>query len=164
MDMRQGAMLAGLPMLCAAAGSLTCGWMIPRVARLTGSLAKTRKWMGYVAYGGASLLLLLFTTIDDPIGAMVVMSLSAFTVELSGPVSWTTAMDLGGRYVGTLAAAMNMMGHLGGSVAPAVVGWTLAATGNNWTVTFYFSAGVYLLGVVCWMWIDPVTSLDRPNC
>jgi hypothetical protein len=50
---------------------------------------------------------------------MAAMSLSAFAAELSGPISWTTAMDLGGRYVGALSAAMNMTGHFGGSVAPS---------------------------------------------
>ena len=63
-------------------------------------------------------MLLLFTSIHDPLWAMGAMSLSTFAAELSGPISWTTVMDLGGRYVGTLSAAMNMMGHFGGSVAP----------------------------------------------
>jgi fucose permease len=89
------------------------------------------------------------------------MSLSSFMAELSGPVSWTTAMDLGGRYVGTLSAAMNMMGHFGGAVAPAVIGYILEYTNNNWTIAFYSSAGIYFLGVFCWMMIDPVTNLDQ---
>lgn len=160
LNIKQGALLAGLPMLSAAAGSLACGLLIPRVARLTGSIARTRKWLAYAAYGGASLLLLLFTSIADPVLAMIVMSLSSFMAELSGPVSWTTSMDLGGRYVGTLSAAMNMMGHFGGAVAPTVIGYILEYTGNNWSLAFYASAAIYFLGVFCWMAIDPVTSLD----
>ena len=148
-------------MLSAAAGSIACGWLIPRVARLTGSMAITRKWLAYTAYGAASLLLLLFTSIQDPVLAMVVMSLSSFMAELSGPVSWTTSMDLGGRYVGTLSAAMNMMGHFGGAVAPAVIGYILEYTDGNWTMAFYASSAIYFLGVFCWMVIDPVTSLDQ---
>ena len=85
--------------------------------------------LGYCAYGGASAMLLLFTSIHDPFWAMCVMSLSAFAAEFSGPISWTTAMDLGGRHVGALSAAMNMMGHFGGSVAPATIGYILEATG-----------------------------------
>ena len=105
-------------------------------------------------------MLLLFTSIQDPLWAMVAMSLSAFAAELSGPISWTTAMDLGGRYVGTLSAAMNMTGHFGGSVAPAVIGYILVKTGNQWTIAFYCSAAIYSIGGLCWMLIDPVTSLD----
>ncbi len=161
LNIKQGALLAGLPMLSAAAGSIACGFLIPRIARITGSIAVTRKWLAYVAYGAASLLLLLFTSIADPVLAMLVMSLSSFMAELSGPVSWTTSMDLGGRFVGTLSAAMNMMGHFGGAVAPTVIGYILEYTGNNWTIAFYSSAAIYFLGVFCWMLIDPVTSLDR---
>jgi len=161
LNLKQGAILAGLPMLSAAAGSIACGLLIPRIVHITGSLAITRKWLAYAAYGAASLLLLLFTSIKDPVLAMIVMSLSSFMAELSGPVSWTTAMDLGGRYVGTLSAAMNMMGHFGGAVAPAVIGYILEYTNSNWTLAFYASAAIYFLGVFCWMLIDPVTSLDQ---
>ena len=108
-------------------------------------------------------MLLLFTSIQDPLWAMVAMSLSAFAAELSGPISWTTAMDLGGRYVGTLSAAMNMMGHFGGSVAPTLIGYILVKTGNQWSLAFYCSAAIYSLGALCWMVIDPVTSLDSES-
>jgi MFS transporter, ACS family, glucarate transporter len=160
LDLRQGALLAGMPMLSAGFGSLFCGWLAPRMAHWTGSVVRTRRILAYSAYGGAAALLLLFTFIRDPFWAMVAMSLSAFAAELSGPVSWTTAMELGGRYVGTLSAAMNMTGHFGGSVAPALIGYILVKTGYNWALTFYTSAAIYCIGGVCWMLIDPVTSLD----
>ena len=60
--------------------------------------------------------------------AMIVMSLSSFVVELSAPVTWTTAMDLGGESVGLLTGMMNTLGHLGGSVAPTIIGYLLAAS------------------------------------
>ena len=40
--------------------------------------------------------------------------------EFSGPITWTTSMDIGGERVGTVSGFMNILGHLGGSVAPAV--------------------------------------------
>jgi ACS family glucarate transporter-like MFS transporter len=147
-------------MLAAGFGSLFCGWFAPRLANWSGSVARTRRLLAFIAYGGASAMLLLFTSIHDPLWAMGAMSLSAFAAELSGPISWTTAMDLGGRYTGTLSAAMNMMGHFGGSVAPTLIGYILYTTGQNWTIAFYFSAAIYSAGAVCWLLIDPVTSLD----
>jgi ACS family glucarate transporter-like MFS transporter len=161
LNLRQGALLAGMPMLAAGFGSLFCGWLAPRLAAWSGSVATTRRTLAFIAYGGASAMLLLFTSIRDPFWAMGAMSLSAFAVEFSGPISWTTAMDLGGRYTATLSAAMNMMGHFGGSVAPTLIGYILVSTGYNWTIAFYFSAAIYSAGAVCWMLIDPVTSLDK---
>ncbi len=163
LNLQQGALLAGMPMLSAGFGSLFCGWLAPRMAAWTGSIVRTRRVLPgdrAAQLGGASAMLLLFTSIHDPFWAMGAMSLSTFAAELSGPISWTTAMDLGGRYVGTLSAAMNMMGHFGGSVAPTLIGYILVKTGYQWTMAFYCSAAIYSLGALCWMLIDPVTSLD----
>ena len=38
--------------------------------------------------------------------------------------SWAAAMDIGGKYSGTLSGAMNSWGNLGGAVAPTVIGIT----------------------------------------
>lgn len=160
LDLRQVALLAGLPMFLSGIGSLLCGWMLARTERWTSSTARARKTLAYVAYGGAAALLLLFTRIDDPVTAVLVLGLSSALAELSGPTSWTTAMDLGGPAVGTLSAAMNMMGHLGGAVAPTVIGYLLAASNHNWTLAFYASAAVYACGALCWLILDPVTPLD----
>jgi hypothetical protein len=89
------------------------------------------------------------------------LAASSFAAEFPGPVSWTTCMDLGGRYVGSMAGAMNTLGQFGGAaVAPAAIGYILQWTNHNWPVTFYVSAGVYCCGILCWSFLDPVTSLD----
>ena len=55
---------------------------------------------------------------------------------------------------------MNMMGNLAAVLAPIAVGYILDLTGT-WTLTFYISAAVYLVGALCWLLLDPVTPLDR---
>ncbi len=160
--LKQGALLAGLPLLSAGCGCLFAGYLLPQVARRIG-LLRARRGIAYVAYGGAALFLLLFTLVRDPVLAMAVMSLSSFIVEFSSPVTWTTAMDLGGGSVGLLTGAMNTLGHLGGSLAPTLIGYLLAASQNNWTLAFYVSATLYALGGFCWLVLDPVTALDRPG-
>jgi nitrate/nitrite transporter NarK len=69
-------------------------------------------------------------------------------------------MDVGGRYVGTLSGSMNMMGNLGGFLSPIVIGYIVEAT-NNWTLTFYVTAAVYLVGAMFWLIMDPVTPLEE---
>jgi len=41
-----------------------------------------------------------------------------------------------------------------------VVGYLLAWT-DNWTLTFYISAGIYLIGAVCWLFLDAHTPIER---
>ena len=56
---------------------------------------------------------------------------------------------------------MNMWGNIGGALCPFVIGLILKLTDSNWNLTFYVSAAIYLLGILCWMFLDPVTPLER---
>jgi hypothetical protein len=109
---------------------LFAGWALSALSHRTGDTARARKLLGYTAYGGAAARLLLFTWIANPLPAKAAMSLSNFAAEFSGPISWTNAMDIGGERVGTVSGFMNMLGHFGGSVAPAVTGVLLTLSGN----------------------------------
>jgi MFS transporter, ACS family, glucarate transporter len=160
LDLRHGSLAAGLPLFSAGLGSLFAGWALSALCRRLNNTTRARKLLGYCAYGGAAALLLLFTWISDPLLAMRAMSLSSFAAEFSGPISWTSAMDIGGHRVGTVSGFMNMCGHFGGSVAPAVTGFLLAWSGNSWNIAFYLSASIYALGALCWMLIDPVTHFE----
>jgi len=157
----QNAILSGLPMLTAGCGCLVAGYLLPLATRRWG-VVSARKAFAYVAYGGAALFLAPFASIHDPNQAMMVMSLSSFLVELSAPVTWTTAMDLGGESVGLLTGCMNTLGHLGGALAPTIIGYLVADSRHNWNIAFYASAALYILAALCWAAIDPVTPLDRP--
>ena len=72
-------------------------------------------------------------------------------------------MDVGGRYAGTLSGSMNMAGNIAGGVAPVAVGYILQFSGHNWMITFWISAAIYVIGGLCWRWIDPVTPLENPG-
>jgi ACS family glucarate transporter-like MFS transporter len=158
MSMQHSAWLAGMPMLAAGAGTLLSGYVLPVLAKRWG-LARARKAIAYFAYFGAAALLVFFTRIQDPLLAVAMMSLSSFVAEFCAPVTWVTAMDLGGDAVGTLTGAMNGLGQLGATVAPAAIGLILVASGNNWLLTFYTSAVIYTMGGLCWLLIDPVTRI-----
>jgi hypothetical protein len=32
---------------------------------------------------------------------------------------------------------------------------------GNWNLTFYVTAAAYVLGALCWLGMDPVTSLEQ---
>jgi ACS family glucarate transporter-like MFS transporter len=155
------ALVAGIPLLTAGAGTLIAGFLLPPFSRTVGT-ANARRWVGYVSYGGAAVLLFAFTLVRSPIPAILVMSLSSFLAEMSTPASWNAAVDMGGDFAGTLAGAMNSVGQFGGSIAPVAIAYLLAASKNNWAPTFYVSAAVYLLGTICWFLLDPVTLVGAP--
>jgi nitrate/nitrite transporter NarK len=97
---------------------------------------------------------------QDARAAVISISLASFFNDLAMPPSWAATMDMGGRYAGTLAGAMNSWGNLGGAVAPAVIGYVLAWTNNNWNIAFYISAVLYAAAIPCWIFLDSVTPLE----
>jgi len=160
LDLKRSAALAGLPLLTAGAGSVFSGFFCARLMRNGGPVALIRRSVAIAGFTIAAALLLIFVRLHDPAWMIAALAGSSFAAEFTGPVSWTTCMDLGGEYVGSLAGSMNTLGQLGGAVAPAVIGAILHWTNNNWGPVFYISAAIYGFGIVCWWFIDPVTTIE----
>ena len=86
--------------------------------------------------------------------------MASFCNDLVMPGAWGAAMDVGGKYAGTLSGTMNMWATSAAPSRPLAIGYILHWTHNNWNLTFYVSAAVYLMGIVFWMLLDPVTPLE----
>lgn len=156
------AVLAGLPLFLGGIGCLVSAWLIPRLSVRMNSIAVARRILAIAGFVGASACIVIFTRIDQPIVAMIVLGFAGFFNDFAMPPAWAGAMDIGGRYAGTVSGAMNTFGSLAGASSPTVVGYLLAHTNDNWTLTFYISAGIYLIGGLCWFWLDAHTPIE-PN-
>jgi MFS family permease len=155
------AMLSILPLFCGGLGNPTSAAIGTRLARWNGNLAKTRRIMAICGFSGAAALLLLSTRVHNPTLAVLVIAMASFSNDLVMPNAWGAAMDVGGKYAGTLSGTMNMWGNLAGLLAPVATGYLLRGSGGNWNLTFYVSASIYLTGVVFWALLDPVTPIDK---
>lgn len=154
------AALAGIPLLLGGFGCIACGLLTPRLIRWLRGTARARRTLAWSGFTGASLLLIGSYYLADPLLAMLAMGAASFCNDLTMPGSWSTCMDLGGRFAGTLAGTMNMMGAIGAAVAPLAIGLILDATQRNWAAVFWLSGIMYFLGGLCWWWLDPVTPLE----
>jgi nitrate/nitrite transporter NarK len=123
----------------------------------------TRRLLACLGFLGASGFLFSSIQIQDPLLAMLAMGMASFSNDLVMPGAWGTCMDVGGKYAGTLAGSMNMMGNLAGFVAPWAGGYILQQTADDWNVLLYVMVGAYLLGVACWPFIDPTTPLEQKD-
>jgi ACS family glucarate transporter-like MFS transporter len=152
--------LAILPLLFGGFGSMSCGLLAARAAQRFGGIARSRRLIGTCALLGAGAMLVVVTQIEDALLAMLAMGMASFANDLVMPPSWNSVMDIGGKYAGTVAGSMNMMGNMAGFVAPVIGGVILHHTNNNWNLLIYLMAGVYVVGAACWSFIDPVTPLE----
>jgi MFS transporter, ACS family, glucarate transporter len=158
---RMGALLAGLPLLLGGLGCLVSAYLVPRLTRRFGSVSMARRIIAVMGFVGASACIFIFTSVDDPVRAMFVLGMAGFFNDFVMPAAWASTMDIGGRYAGTVSGAMNTMGSLAGASSVLFVGYLLAWTSNNWTLTFYISAAIYLVGAVCWLYLDSHTPVER---
>jgi ACS family glucarate transporter-like MFS transporter len=162
------AVLAGVPLFFGGFGSLVAGVISNRLIARGAGVVFVRRMFGVCGFCGASGLLMLSFYVKDPLLAMLAMGLASFSNDLTMPGSWATCMDIGGKFAGTVSGSMNMMGNFGGMVGPFVVGSILAATTlatpagttKNWELVFALSSGIYFLGAILWLFIDPVKPLE----
>ena len=151
-------LLGGLPLFFGGIGNPTGVLLNSWLTRRTGNLRLARKSIACAGFTGASAFLILSTRVHDPVMAILAISMASFSNDLVMSGAWTSTMDIGGKYAGTVSGAMNMFGNFAGVLAPALVGYILKETGD-WNLTFYISAAIYAGGIVCWALIDPVTPL-----
>ncbi len=175
LEFTHAAWLSVLPLFVGGMGNPGAVLLTGPLTRWTGSVATARRVIAYAGFAGAAGFLLLSTRVNDPTFAMIAMGIASFSNDLVMPGSWASAMEVGGKYCGTISGAMNMWGNMGGALGPMVNGyllrgalefklfalkWSLHWGANNWNLTFYVAAGVYLMGIVCWTLLDPVTPLE----
>ncbi|HVS52876.1 MAG TPA: MFS transporter [Opitutaceae bacterium] len=164
MELQKGALLSGIPLFFGGFACILSGWLAGNLARRGFAIPRIRRTFAYIAYGGAAALLLVSSHIADPVPAMLAMGLASFCLDLVLPVCWSTAMDVGGKYAGTVSGTMNMAGQIGGAiVGPSVVGFILQYAHRDWGLTFAISAAIYVIGGLCWLWIDPVTPVAKAD-
>jgi sugar phosphate permease len=142
----RAAALAVLPLLFGGIGSLATGLAPKRLPRRA------------IAFGGflaTAILLVIVTRTHSVVPAMLAMGLASFASDLTMPISWDACVEIGGSYCATVAASMNMLGNLGGFVAPVVGGVILARTGGNWNLVIEVMAVLAVISALCWLYLDP---------
>jgi len=160
LEITSTALLSVLPLFCGGLGNPVAVLVGSRLAKINGDVGKTRRIIAYFGFAGASGFLVFSTTVHDPVLAMLAIGLASFCNDLVMPGAWAAAMDVGGTHAGTVSGAMNMWGNIGGALCPLVIGYILDWTHNDWNLTFYLSAAIYLMGILCWWLLDPVTPLE----
>lgn len=153
----QAGWIAGVILLTGACGSFIGG-------RLTDHLVKTHglrigRRIGAVTLPLAGALLIAAAQIENPILASILLALTLGIADLNVSSCWSMCHDVGGESAGTVSGAMNTFGNIGGAISPLVVGYAVQWW-SSWTVPFYVTAGVYVLGGALTFLIDPTKRLS----
>jgi len=120
---------AALPFLLAAFGCWLGGWISDRLVKRLGP-DWGRKIVPAVGLSFSGIVMLTSVTIDNNTIAVVLLALGMALMDVTAPVSWAVATDLGGKSSGAVTGAMNTAGLLGGTAASLGVGYLITWTGS----------------------------------
>jgi ACS family glucarate transporter-like MFS transporter len=143
---------ASLPLLFGGAASLISG-MLP--------LSIPRRYVALGGFAATGVLLFFVPHLQNVAPAMGAMAMASFCSDLTMPISWNACVEIGRRHTATVAATMNMLGNLGGFAAPALAGYVLQRTHNDWDLLIYIMAGAAMVSAACWIFLDPEPAKDR---
>ena len=91
---------------------------------------------------------------DSPTSAIAGFAVATFGVEMTISPSWAFCLDIGGKNSGTISAAMNMAGNLGGFASTNAFPLLRGLTGSAATY-FHAAALLNILSMFCWVAMKP---------
>jgi sugar phosphate permease len=149
---------SALPWLASACAFWLGGLLTDWLARRTESLKVARCGVGAVGLITSAIALVAVVRTEDRVVAASLIAVAAFFQMMIGSAAWSVCLDVGRRNAGVVTGFMNMVGNIGGTIAPVVVGYAVERFGS-WNIPFYVTAGVLTIGALMWTLIDPRRSV-----
>jgi ACS family glucarate transporter-like MFS transporter len=137
-------------------GGLSCmagGALSHRLVARTGRKRLFRAVFPIVGATGAAAAMICLQYARTPVQATVLLCVAAAAFDFGQAANWATIVDIGGKYSGTAAGFINMVGNMGNAFQPWIGAMIIAAFG--WNVLFVVLAGAYLVAASMWLFIDP---------
>ncbi len=157
MSMMGAGIYGGLPLGFGAIGCGLGGWLTDYVVRRTGDL-KNRRYIGAAGFFLGSMCMLGSVWVADPRSAVLIISFASFFGDMTMGSAWAVCLDVGHEFAGTVSGCMNTWGNAGGALSPYVTG-LLVQNFGSWNLPIVLSSGIFFLGALLWLRIDPTESV-----
>lgn len=142
---------ASLPFILAAIGCLIGGSVSDfLVSKIGLNWGRRLVPMAGLALSGTSMLAAALTPGNSL--AIIFLALGLAFMDVTAPVSWAVATDLGGKDSGAVTGAMNTAGLLGGTVTSLGIGY-LVTSFHGYTIPVVILGCLLLTGSVVWLFI-----------
>ena len=129
---------ASLPFWAGVVGDTTGGLAVDWLVATTGSVKLAYRLVAVVGLLGCVACIVPAALVDSAYTAVGCLTGAFFFLECAIAPAWATAMHIGGKYSGTVSAAMNMAGNIGGALSPIVFGILIHY--GSWQAPFIIAA------------------------
>jgi MFS transporter, ACS family, glucarate transporter len=151
----EAARYAMVPLLCGAGANWIAGLMVDALYK-SSFRAWSRRVPGVIGFLLATAGVLWVSTAPTVGSAILGFAVATLGVELTISPSWAFCLDIGGKHSGTVSAAMNTAGNLGGVASTNAFPLLRAMTGTSATY-FQAAACLNLAAIVCWLLMSSVS-------
>src|SRR5207253_10492372 len=108
-------------------GGLLSDWFI----RLTGFKRLGRALFPIIGLTTAAVAIVSLRFARGPDDAVVLMCVAGAAHDFGQGANWASIVDVGGRYAGTAAGFVNLIGNMGNAIQPAIGAWIFGRFGWN---------------------------------
>lgn len=163
------AYVASFPLL-AGAGALWISGGLVTYLHKAGMPVLSRRLPAVCGYalGALGLILCTQTVSSETVWPFIAcFTLATFGVEMTLSPSWAFCMDIGGSRSGAVSASMNMVGNIGAALSAVLFPYfrdnvtipVIAPVQNTPAAFFVFAAGMNVLAILCWTFMNPRREL-----
>jgi MFS family permease len=145
--------VASLPLFLSIGTQFFGGYISDVLSRRFG-ITFGRRAPGIIGYACAAVFIVFASVQRDPVTAAVLIALAASTCMLTTAPAWSTCVDIGRENSGTVSAMMNTAGQFAAIILQPIVGYSVDWLGN-WNVPFWLLAGLFVMGAICWAFVEP---------
>ena len=157
LDLKHSALFSSGVLLGGVVGDSVGGWISDGLYRRTGNLQVARRNLIVVGMLGAFCFLVPVVLTHELTTVALCLSAACFFSELVVAPIWSVPMDIAPHYAGSASGMMNFGFGIAGILSPVVFGRLVDVTGS-WTIPFYGSLALLLVGAAVSFWMRP----DRP--
>lgn len=146
-------LVSGLPLLLSVLTQFIGGFSSDAITSRWGVRAG-RLAPGITGYLLAAVAILAAATAEAPLTAAVCFALATAACMLTTAVAWGTCLDIGREHSAVVSSVMNTAGQFGAIASPPLVA-KLVSWSGNWNLPLYVLGFLFIIGAVCWVFIDP---------
>jgi MFS transporter, ACS family, glucarate transporter len=144
---------ASLPLLMCIGTQFAGGYISDLLSRRHG-ITVGRRTPGVAGYLLAALCIVTASLAGDRDLAAISIAVAACTCMLTTAPAWSTCVDIGREHSGTVSAMMNTSGQFAAMILQPVAGYSVEWF-DNWDAPFWLLAALFVMGAVCWMFVEP---------
>lgn len=146
-------LFAGAPMVACMIADVTGGVATDILTRRLG-LRLGRALTGGTSFLFAAIFTVVGTMAEDPATAALLLAVAAGWSVFCLGAAWGSCLDIAGSHAGVVSACMNTAGQVGGFLSPIILTLLVNQFGD-WNLAIRLSGALFLVGAVCWLFINP---------